>query len=187
MYNVKCALHTWENLSLLTRFTFEFHSLLMYIFDRWSPYSYQNNRDKYIDDDEKREFNMKECLWFCMTSLTPQVNLNENHSKLLNNFIFQVLIAIFFFLTLIRVAEKLQKVSRFLLNSEKKAIRYSLSFFRIFFRSFRTISGSNMVVVRVKLNLLLFTIFSEDLHSNFSCFYVDLSSLLHIRQTWRHS
>lgn len=44
----------------------------MYIFDRWSPYSYQNNRDKYIDDDEKREFNMKECLWFCMTSLTPQ-------------------------------------------------------------------------------------------------------------------
>lgn len=44
----------------------------MYIFDRWSPYSYQNNRDKYADDDEKREFNMKECLWFCMTSLTPQ-------------------------------------------------------------------------------------------------------------------
>lgn len=44
----------------------------MYIFDRWSPYSYQNNREKYADDDEKREFNMKECLWFCMTSLTPQ-------------------------------------------------------------------------------------------------------------------
>lgn len=50
----------------------DFHSFLMYIFDRWSPYSYQNNRDKYADDDEKREFNMKECLWFCMTSLTPQ-------------------------------------------------------------------------------------------------------------------
>lgn len=45
----------------------------MYVFDRWSPYSYQNNREKYADDDEKREFNMKECLWFCMTSLTPQV------------------------------------------------------------------------------------------------------------------
>lgn len=45
----------------------------MWIFDRWSPYSYQNNRNKYKDDEEKREFNLKECLWFCMTSLTPQV------------------------------------------------------------------------------------------------------------------
>lgn len=44
----------------------------MWIFDRYSPYSYQNNRDKYTDDDEKREFTLKECLWFCMTSLTPQ-------------------------------------------------------------------------------------------------------------------
>lgn len=50
----------------------------MYIFDRWSPYSYQNNREKYADDDEKREFNMKECLWFCMTSLTPQVKIKNN-------------------------------------------------------------------------------------------------------------
>lgn len=49
-----------------------FTSFLMWVFDRWSPYSYQNNRDKYKDDDEKREFNIKECLWFCMTSLTPQ-------------------------------------------------------------------------------------------------------------------
>ncbi|KAK4882739.1 hypothetical protein RN001_006058 [Aquatica leii] len=47
-------------------------SLLLWIFDRWSPYSFQNNRDKYKDDEEKREFNLKECLWFCMTSLTPQ-------------------------------------------------------------------------------------------------------------------
>nr|AVH87315.1 ionotropic receptor 27 [Holotrichia parallela] len=49
-----------------------FTSFLMWIFDRYSPYSYQNNRDKYKDDEEKREFNLKECLWFCMTSLTPQ-------------------------------------------------------------------------------------------------------------------
>jgi len=48
----------------------------MWIFDRWSPYSYQNNRNKYKDDEEKREFNLKECLWFCMTSLTPQVILS---------------------------------------------------------------------------------------------------------------
>lgn len=49
-----------------------FTSFLMWVFDRWSPYSYQNNREKYKEDDEKREFNIKECLWFCMTSLTPQ-------------------------------------------------------------------------------------------------------------------
>ncbi|XP_003743738.1 ionotropic receptor 25a [Galendromus occidentalis] len=49
-----------------------FTSFLMFIFDRLSPYSYRNNKEKYKDDDEKREFTLKECLWFCMTSLTPQ-------------------------------------------------------------------------------------------------------------------
>lgn len=49
-----------------------FTSFLMWLFDRWSPYSYQNNKEKYKDDEEKREFSLKECLWFCMTSLTPQ-------------------------------------------------------------------------------------------------------------------
>ncbi|XP_078051605.1 ionotropic receptor 25a-like isoform X2 [Augochlora pura] len=49
-----------------------FTSVLLWVFDRWSPYSYQNNREKYRDDDEKREFNLRECFWFCMTSLTPQ-------------------------------------------------------------------------------------------------------------------
>ncbi|XP_059221283.1 ionotropic receptor 25a isoform X3 [Stomoxys calcitrans] len=49
-----------------------FTSFLMYILDRWSPYSYQNNIDKYKDDEVKRVFNLKECLWFCITSLTPQ-------------------------------------------------------------------------------------------------------------------
>ncbi|KAK4301458.1 hypothetical protein Pmani_026414 [Petrolisthes manimaculis] len=53
-------------------FAYGFTSVLLYIFDRFSPYSYQNNKDKYKDDDEKREFTFKECLWFCMTSLTPQ-------------------------------------------------------------------------------------------------------------------
>lgn len=47
-------------------------SFLMYIFDRLSPYSYHNNRERYKNDDEQREFTLKECLWFCMTSLTPQ-------------------------------------------------------------------------------------------------------------------
>ncbi|KAL7645090.1 UNVERIFIED_CONTAM: hypothetical protein RMT77_003468 [Armadillidium vulgare] len=49
-----------------------FTSLLLWLFDWFSPYSYQNNKEKYKDDDEKREFSLKECLWFCMTSLTPQ-------------------------------------------------------------------------------------------------------------------
>lgn len=49
-----------------------FTSFLMWMFDRLSPYSYRNNKEKYKDDDEKREFTLKECLWFCMTSLTPQ-------------------------------------------------------------------------------------------------------------------
>ncbi|CAB3227099.1 unnamed protein product [Arctia plantaginis] len=57
-------------LSILAAYFFT--SLLMWVFDRWSPYSYQNNREKYKDDEEKREFTLKECLWFCMTSLTPQ-------------------------------------------------------------------------------------------------------------------
>ena len=47
-------------------------SVLLWIFDRWSPYSYQNNVEIYKDDDEKRHFNLKESLWFCLTTLTPQ-------------------------------------------------------------------------------------------------------------------
>ncbi|XP_023215775.1 ionotropic receptor 25a-like [Centruroides sculpturatus] len=49
-----------------------FTSFLMYLFDRLSPYSFHNNREKYKDDEENRDFTAKECLWFCMTSLTPQ-------------------------------------------------------------------------------------------------------------------
>ena len=47
-------------------------SLLLWTFDKWSPYSYQNNKQKYQQDEERRQFNLKESLWFCMTSLTPQ-------------------------------------------------------------------------------------------------------------------
>nr|CAD2202894.1 unnamed protein product [Meloidogyne enterolobii] len=49
-----------------------FTSVLLWLFDRFSPYSYTNNKDKYASETEKREFTLKECLWFCMTSLTPQ-------------------------------------------------------------------------------------------------------------------
>ncbi|VDM74436.1 unnamed protein product [Strongylus vulgaris] len=47
-------------------------STTLWIFDRFSPYSYTNNKKRYISDVEKRAFSFKECLWFCMTSLTPQ-------------------------------------------------------------------------------------------------------------------
>ncbi|XP_045532788.1 ionotropic receptor 25a-like [Pieris brassicae] len=49
-----------------------FVSFFMWVFEKWSPYSYRNNRELYKDDDEKREFTLTECLSFCMTSLTPQ-------------------------------------------------------------------------------------------------------------------
>lgn len=47
-------------------------SVIMWIFDRWSPYSYQNNREAFEDEDEQRYFSFKESFWQCMTALTPQ-------------------------------------------------------------------------------------------------------------------
>uniref|UniRef100_A0A7E4W6R4 PBPe domain-containing protein n=1 Tax=Panagrellus redivivus TaxID=6233 RepID=A0A7E4W6R4_PANRE len=47
-------------------------SFLLWIFDKFSPYSYVNNIEKFKEDPEKRIFTLKESLWFCMTSLTPQ-------------------------------------------------------------------------------------------------------------------
>ncbi|XP_013788799.1 ionotropic receptor 25a-like, partial [Limulus polyphemus] len=43
-----------------------FTSFLMYAYECFSPYSNRNN------NQNSREFNLKECLWFCITSLTPQ-------------------------------------------------------------------------------------------------------------------
>lgn len=48
-------------------------SIVIYLYDRLSPYSYYNNKaDWGPDDPPRRDFNFKECLWFSMTSLTPQ-------------------------------------------------------------------------------------------------------------------
>ena len=48
-------------------------SILLAIFDKYSPYSYQNNKHTWDGKgDEPRVFSLKEGLWFCMTSLTPQ-------------------------------------------------------------------------------------------------------------------
>ena len=52
--------------------TFFVTSFLLWVFDKWSPYSFQNNVERFKDDDETRYFNLKESVWFCMTSLTPQ-------------------------------------------------------------------------------------------------------------------
>lgn len=49
-----------------------FTSVLLWFFDRSSPYSYRNDPDRYKNDVEKRHFTLKESLWFCITSLTPQ-------------------------------------------------------------------------------------------------------------------
>ena len=38
-------------------------SLIMWTFDRISPYSYQNNMEKFKNDEEQRYFSFKECLW----------------------------------------------------------------------------------------------------------------------------
>ncbi|XP_044756675.1 ionotropic receptor 25a-like [Coccinella septempunctata] len=49
-----------------------FTSFLIWIFDKMSPLSFRNNPQKYEGDNDNRDFTLKECLWFCMTSLTPQ-------------------------------------------------------------------------------------------------------------------
>lgn len=49
-----------------------FYSFIMWLFDKLSPFSYQNNQMKLRDDTSKRLFTFNECLWFCITSMTPQ-------------------------------------------------------------------------------------------------------------------
>lgn len=47
-------------------------STLTWLYEKWSPYSYRNYREHYGDTTETRNFTFKECLWYCMISLTPQ-------------------------------------------------------------------------------------------------------------------
>jgi hypothetical protein len=54
---------------------------LLYVFDKLSPYSYQNNKEKFQNvTPEPRVFTIKEGIWFCMMSLTPQ-GLSECHTS----------------------------------------------------------------------------------------------------------
>ena len=68
-------LFTFRNLGVLiplVNYSYPLH-LFIQILLRLSWLLSQNNMEKYEDDEEKRYFNFKESLWFCMTSLTPQV------------------------------------------------------------------------------------------------------------------
>ncbi|CAL1539208.1 unnamed protein product [Lymnaea stagnalis] len=48
-------------------------SVLICVFDRLSPFSYQNRRSQWKEHgEEPRVFTLKEGIWFCMMSLTPQ-------------------------------------------------------------------------------------------------------------------
>jgi len=44
----------------------------MWIIDRMSPFSYYNKKQALRERQYQRDFDLKECFWFCMTSLTPQ-------------------------------------------------------------------------------------------------------------------
>ena len=52
--------------------TFFVSSLVLWFIDRFSPYSYQNNMESFEEEDGKKYFTLKESLWFCLTTLTPQ-------------------------------------------------------------------------------------------------------------------
>lgn len=60
-----CPDHRFE----LTLGAYLFTSMLLWVFDRFSPYSYRNNSEKYIDDVEKRKFTLKVRLALCTFSL----------------------------------------------------------------------------------------------------------------------
>ena len=69
-------LGTFRNLGVfipLVNHSYPLHYTFIQILLCFSWLLSQNNMEKYEDDEEKRYFNFKESLWFCMTSLTPQV------------------------------------------------------------------------------------------------------------------
>lgn len=48
-------------------------SVLIWLFDKFSPYSHQNTRKELKEgQQEARVFTFKEGIWFCLMSLTPQ-------------------------------------------------------------------------------------------------------------------
>lgn len=80
--SISCQIFNSNYFTFTTEFlTLNICSFLMWIFDRYSPCSHRINSKKFFDIELKRAFNLKECLWFCMTSLTPQGGGERPKSK----------------------------------------------------------------------------------------------------------
>ncbi|XP_032686292.1 ionotropic receptor 25a-like [Odontomachus brunneus] len=47
-------------------------SILMRLFERFSPFSYSNAPERYTDEPDRRFASLRGCFWFCLTSLTPE-------------------------------------------------------------------------------------------------------------------
>ncbi|KRX64601.1 putative glutamate receptor [Trichinella sp. T9] len=48
-------------------------SFLIWVFDKFSPYSVTNNKAKYLNDSQHCEFTLKHSFWYCLATMTPQV------------------------------------------------------------------------------------------------------------------
>ncbi|XP_076245979.1 ionotropic receptor 25a-like [Calliopsis andreniformis] len=53
-------------------FAFFLTIFLLFILEKYSPFSYRNNREKYRDEPNDRFCSLKECFWFVFTSVTPE-------------------------------------------------------------------------------------------------------------------
>lgn len=47
-------------------------SILLRLFERFSPFSYSNAPERYADEPDRRFASLRGCFWFCFTSLTPE-------------------------------------------------------------------------------------------------------------------
>lgn len=59
--------HVWLNFIVAFLVT----SILIYLFERYSPLSYTNAPERYRDEPDPRFASLRGCLWFCAMSLTP--------------------------------------------------------------------------------------------------------------------
>lgn len=86
--------HTWMFISVLENgvwisviAAYLFTSILLAIFDRYSPYSYRNKPQKYVNDEDKRVFTLKESKILDLDSMSstilnpssPLVLLHQSH------------------------------------------------------------------------------------------------------------
>ena len=65
-----CLLLNQNCSEVIVKFFFAVVSILIWGLDRFSPYSYYNNKEAYPEG--ARDFTIGESIWFSLTSLTPQ-------------------------------------------------------------------------------------------------------------------